>query len=691
MKFSIRKKLLLLSIAVLSLPYVGYQYVREMEHYLREGLEVSLTGTASSVSGLLSGRDELFPQASLGATERTIPLFVHSMKQVMQVDGYPEEWITWQDWADSQSSIEGTLTTKIVLAERGGYLYVLLQIKDDHLIYQRADRPFDNESDQVELFIEDNENEMHHYWVAPSAPGKTNTYEQGMIWNEDIWEEEPVARSVTNITGAWQKSAEGYLLELKIPARMIGQALGFIVTDVDDPDTRQITGRVSTLTDERPNQLIRASSDIGEAIVKLDLAEGRRIWVLDLTGHVLASQGDLTNQYRSQPVNRFYSWILPSAISRFKDDLAGASRLRGSDVNAALKGETGIRWRSSPDGKAAIVTAAQPIRSGADIIGAVVAEETTGNIQTVQRQAMADLFSRSLLVFIVVTLLLLLFASNLSSRIRRLSREADQAIDEHGRVIQTNVGKSGWSDELGDLSSHYSDMLGRLKQYNDYLETLASKLSHELRTPMAVVQSSLESLDDLENPEEAHVYVDRARDGVQRLQTLVTRLSEAARLEGALQSSEKEVVLVNEIFKGCIEGYRTAYPNQLFEYQFDADSNLKINCAPDLIVQMLDKLISNAVSFSIKESPITLNITEQNGMVEIRIINLGQPLPEKLEEQLFDSMISVRDSKDKNEPHLGLGLFIARLIAEFHKGKLVAENLETETGVVFTVELSVFR
>ncbi len=686
MKFSIRKKLLLLSIAVLSLPYVGYQYVREMEHYLREGLEISLTGTASSVSGLLSGRDELFPQAGYGAS-KTVPLFVHPMKQVVQLDGYPEEWTAWLDWADNHSSIEGTLTTKILLAERTGYLYVLLLVKDNQLIYQRPDRPFNSESDQVELFIEDNEGEQHQYWIAPSAPGKISAYEQGMIWNEDIWEEEPVARSVTNIAGVWQDSAQGYTLELKIPARMVGQKLGFIITDIDNQQTGQINGRVSTLSGESPNQLVRASDDIGEAIMKLDVTDGRRVWVLDTAGHVLASHGDLKSHSRSQPLNRLYSWILPSASTRFKDDLAGASRLRGSDVNAALKGETGIRWRSSPDGKAAIVTSAQPIRSGSDIIGAVVAEETTGNIQTVQRKAIADLFSRSLLVFVVVTLLLLLFASSLSSRIRRLSREADQAIDQHGRVTRTNIGKSSWSDELGDLSLHYSDMLGRLKQYNDYLESLASKLSHELRTPMAVVQSSLESLDSIENLKDAHIYIDRANQGIKRLQTLVSRLSEAARLEGALQASDKEAVLINDILKGCVEGYRAAYPDQTFDYQCSTDSDLKIYCTPDLIVQMLDKLVSNAVDFSRQDTPVSIKVIEGKEKIEIQVINLGPPLPENLEEQLFSSMISVRNSKDKSEPHLGLGLYIARLIAEFHEGELEAKNLETGEGVVFTVKL----
>ncbi len=687
--FSIRKKLLLLSIAVLSLPYVGYQYVREMEHYLREGLEVSLIGTASSVSGLLSGRDELFPLVGT-ISERTAPLFVHPMKQVVQLDGYPEEWTAWLDWADSLSSIEGSLSAKIVLAERDGYLYALLQHRDDKLIYQKPDRPFADESDQVEFFTEDNQGKLHHYWIAPSAPGQVSAYEQGVVWNEDIWEEEPVARPVTNIIGVWQESLEGYVLELKIPVRMIGQTLGFIITDVDDESTRQLKGKISTFSSEFANPLVRASSDIGEVIIKLDVSEGRRIWVLDTVGHVLASQGDLKSQARNQPLNRLYSWILPSAVTRFKDDLAGASRLRGKDVNAALKGDSGIRWRSSPDNKAAIVTAAQPIRSGSKIIGVVVAEETTGNIQTVQRKAMAVLFTRSLIVFVAVTLLLLLFASSLSNRIRRLSREADQAIDEHGRVTRTTVGKAGWNDELGDLSLHYSEMLERLKQYNDYLESMAGKLSHELRTPMAVVQSSLESLDLEEHSEDAQIYVDRAKEGIKRLQMLVMRLSEAARLEGALQSSEAEIILVNEILTGCIAGYRSAYPDQPFEYQFDTAYDLKIVCAPDLIVQMLDKLISNAVDFSRMNMPIILNVTKQNGRIAIRIVNFGPQLPEQLEEQLFDSMISVRDSKDKQEPHLGLGLYIARLIAKFHHGNLEATNLETGEGVVFTLSLPVY-
>lgn len=103
---------------------------------------------------------------------------------------------------------------------------------------------------------------------------------------------------------------------------------------------------------------------------------------------------------------------------------------------------------------------------------------------------------------------------------------------------------------------------------------------------------------------------------------------------------------------------------------------------------MLDKLISNAVDFSSPDQEIKINVMNNAGSISIQVINSGPCLPEEMLDELFNSMVSVRSERSDRDPHLGLGLFVARLIAEFHGGKIVANNLENDTGVCMTIILS---
>lgn len=286
-------------------------------------------------------------------------------------------------------------------------------------------------------------------------------------------------------------------------------------------------------------------------------------------------------------------------------------------------------------------------------------------------------------IFLIIVFLLLLFASRLSSRLIKLNRETTEVIDEYGKV-KGNISVSTSSDEIGELSRSFSNMLERLQQYHIYLEGMASRLSHELRTPMAIVKSSLERLQSEQDEESRKEILNAADTGLQRLQTLLTRLSEAARLEQALQEAEKEEVNIKEFLQQCVDGYRLAYPEQAFNLSFtEKKQNLKIN--RDLFFQMLDKLISNAVDFSYGEKDILINIVDISGSVKIEVINFGSGLPEDMLDELFNSMVSVRNERSEAGPHLGLGLFVAKLIAEFHDGKISASNLKNNEGVCISI------
>jgi signal transduction histidine kinase len=238
---------------------------------------------------------------------------------------------------------------------------------------------------------------------------------------------------------------------------------------------------------------------------------------------------------------------------------------------------------------------------------------------------------------------------------------------------------SAAGDEIGDLSRSFSTVLERLAQYNAYLENMAGRLSHELRTPIAVVRSSLENL-KLARPDEVSVYLTRANDGLKRLDTILTRMSEATRLEQLVRSEQRERFDARDVVRGCAY----AYPQKKFEVEVP-ERPIWLRGAPDLYAQMLDKLVANAADFSTGDEPIRVRLDSRAGEATLTVSNRGPRLPEAMAGKLFESMVSVRNGRG-TEPHLGLGLYIVRLVAEFHGGAAEALDREDGSGLVINVK-----
>ena len=335
-----------------------------------------------------------------------------------------------------------------------------------------------------------------------------------------------------------------------------------------------------------------------------------------------------------------------------------------------------------------MISAAHPIWNGDEVAGAVVVEESTNPILSVRSQALERLLVLTLAAFAVAAAVLIWFATRISTRIRRLRDEAETAIDAHGRLAHPHsrlLTAQNAGDEIGDLSRSFSAMLAKLSQHHAYLESLASRLSHELRTPIAVVRSSLENLKLA--PADARVYIERAEEGLRRLGTILTKMSEATRLEQGLASFERERFDLAAVVSGCVEGYRLAYPHQAFDRALPQKKTW-VQGSPDLAAQLLDKFVANAVDFAAagkRSEPVRISLSAANGMLELGVENKGPPLPEEMRGKLFESMVSVRGERrgegTSAEPHLGLGLYIARLIAEFHGGDIRARNLASGEGV----------
>jgi len=235
-----------------------------------------------------------------------------------------------------------------------------------------------------------------------------------------------------------------------------------------------------------------------------------------------------------------------------------------------------------------------------------------------------------------------------------------------------------------------SGIVDRLKQYNQHLEAMASRLAHELRTPVSVVRSSLENLNKDEISDDQIIYVERANKGVERLNTILNKMSEATRLEESLDEEEIDTFDLVKVVEGCVNGYEIAYPDNNFLLSIEADM-VRLTGIADLIAQMLDKLISNAVEFSPAENPIRIRLNVEDHDALLRVLNDGPSLPVMSESNLFDSMVSLRKERTMETSHLGLGLYIARIITEFHGGTINATDREDGQGVIITVRIPLMR
>ena len=328
----------------------------------------------------------------------------------------------------------------------------------------------------------------------------------------------------------------------------------------------------------------------------------------------------------------------------------------------------------------AVAAVAAPIKRNGSVIGALVLQQTTDAIITQTNAGLSRLINLTLISTALVVAVLLGFATWLSRRIRRLSVAAELALQN--KQLDSALPSALDGDEIGDLSRSFSSVLKQLGEYNAYLRTLASKLSHELRTPLTIVTSSLENLDHEPLPESTAQYVARARDGADRLRRILRAMSEASRVEELMENAETEVFDLVAVLTGAVAAYRDVYTTREFSCNIEPAA-AAIKGAPELLVQMLDKLVDNAVDFSAAGDTIEIELTQNDAEFRLSVTNPGPQLPANMHARLFDSMVSLRSGSD--DRHLGLGLYVAKLIATGHGGRISANN--TAGGVCFAVTL----
>ena len=713
--FSIRAKLIFLSSLLLLIPVLVYQYILAMDEYLRSGQELTVLGEARALATALNDRPELFDEGTFGRATRTGDLYIYPVYSPLSLnDGSLVDWGAYQQYELDYGASDylrtplnpariyahdESLSFRSMVGEHNGSLYAYFKVRDENIVYRSRESLSVIRSDFLQIsMLTANGRDVERIVIAPHEPEYLYPFRVNEDYADPVYEE--------RISGQWYEVDGGYEIELQIPTDILGGRIGFAIFDVDDPVSRDIATVIAThksLDGHRLGSLQRPTPEIDRIVAGMGRSNSH-IQVVDRSGRVLLTVGDIQSatglilsNINNPPSNRYwtfvqnnvltplYNLILTQPSTNFIDDVYSEVAREGDHIAAALDGEPFTRFRELADTQTMILEASHPIFAGDEVIGAVIVDQNMNGLRSFRNQALEGLFNTIIAVMLAVTLGLFLFASRISNRVRGLRNQAEGIIDDSGRVRNTIV-PSPNSDEIGDLSRSFSSIVERLSQYTSYLENMSSRLSHELRTPVTVVRSSIENLGSTDNAEESQVYIKRAEEGISRLNLILTNMSEATRLEQMLQTSEKEIIDLAEVVKGCVEGYRLAYPDSDFTLDIGGYS-IFVKGVPEYVAQLLDKLIANAVEFSHAEQPIIVNCRVVRDQAVVRISNSGPYLPQEMKDRIFESMVSVRPHQKQKQPHLGMGLHIARLITDFHNGQIRADNREDAEGVTITVSI----
>lgn len=366
-------------------------------------------------------------------------------------------------------------------------------------------------------------------------------------------------------------------------------------------------------------------------------------------------------------------------------------------VKKAQGGEMATQVWRLPEG-GLMLSVSVPVQRYKQILGSVMLTRPDTKIGAALRAVRIDILKIFGATLLITFWLSAYLARAIATPIKQLAKAAEGV--RAGQMQM--VGLSGTSrllakdtipdfsdrrDEIGDLSVALREMTSALAQRIGAIENFAADVAHEIKNPLTSLRSAVETAEKIHDPERQQKLMQVIRDDVDRLDRLITDISNASRLDAELTRDEAAPVNVARMVQTLADFY--ALPRE----KAGTRANVRLDPLPqeDLtipgiesrLVQVMQNLIGNALSFAPPESAVVLAVRkEAPDHVEISVEDCGPGIPEAKLDAIFDRFYSERPKAEKFGKHSGLGLSISRQIIEAHHGKIWAENRKDENGAI---------
>ncbi|WP_170518087.1 ATP-binding protein [Ruegeria atlantica] len=445
-----------------------------------------------------------------------------------------------------------------------------------------------------------------------------------------------------------------------------------------------------------------AALDVKDTLAGLSLPDGGEVFVYDMDGTLIGWTRGVSTSTQTY------------ALLKTEAEVQTGSTLISDALNAVWTGLSRVFTRSDPDeaptlaqrvqeiiplsiqgqkqieavkddaGQTVIVAAAPILQSG-EPVGAVAMAGPAGQIDALARRAQERILQMFVVALLVSIGLSLVLASTIANPLADLAAAAEMGKDRGAGV---NPGRiripdlSARPDEIGRLSRALRGMVTALYNRIDANEQFAADVAHEIKNPLASLQSAVGTLRVVKRDDQRDKLLGVIEHDVRRLDRLVSDISNASRLDAELVKEEEQpfdlLKLLGNIGQYLGEEART----KGIDYITDLPSqSIVVNGLEARLAQVFVNLITNAISFCEDSDAIRVWVRRRENRVLIVVEDTGPGIPEQALTKIFKRFYSQRPDEHFGN-NSGLGLAISKQIVEAHGGVIWAENIRpTEADV----------
>ena len=446
------------------------------------------------------------------------------------------------------------------------------------------------------------------------------------------------------------------------------------------------------LTEARPAEAREVLADIGTA-------QKLRLTLYDARGGLIADSFRLAPPPFAFADPEREAWVTSAArlLDRGVDFIVGAPAIERyreppepgaanwpEIARARAAQATEVYLRYAPD-RTPVITAATPVGSKGEMLLALRnAKDVTQSVRDA-RQALGIIIGVAFMLSIQLSLFL---ARTIVQPLRALVRAAVRVrLGRDRAVVVPRLPERG--DEIGLLARAFSDMTTALRQRIDAVESFAADVAHELKNPLASLSSALETMEKVGDPDLRQQLAAIAAHDVQRIDRLITEIADASRIDAQLSRATFAPLDLARL-AGDVVGARGIRPDrEACPIRLVRGGGTAMVRGDALqLERVLDNLLDNAVSFSPPGGTVEVVVWGSEGRVFLAVTDDGPGVAPAEREKVFERFHSVRPASEAFGAHSGLGLAIARTIAEAHEGTLtITDRPGGERGAQLVLEL----